>query len=324
MIEWGKLMSTNCCYVIVLNYQNSDDTIECLESLYDQKKTNYKIIVVDNNSKDESVTNIVSWIDQQSTYRLYRIYEEGALADTIDSFFTIVKAKKNRGFGAGNNIGLRLAVKQKDCGLMFILNNDTVVEENLLYRAMLETRNHPKAGIFSVKVISYFDRKTVQFYNQLKLCVPIAKTVKKEAQLFNAGEFYSGSGFFVTPKFIEQVGYMDERYFLYYEELDWVEKAKKHSFEIVYLNDLVLYHKWNATTSKTSRLAAFCYTRSALLFTKIHHPFFLPTVVLFQLLRSFYYVLTHRTREALVIVKAIWFFLCVREDRQIEVFLSNG
>ena len=317
-------MSAGCCYVIVLNYQNSDDTIECIASLYDQKKCNYKIIVVDNGSKDGSINHIVSWIDQQAFHSSYRICEEGETDDTIDSFFTVVKAKENRGFSAGNNIGLRLAMKQKDCGLMFILNNDTVIEEDLLYRAMCETRKYPKAGIFSIKVISYFDRETVQFYNQLKLCIPIAKTIKKKGQLFDAGEFYSGSGFFVTPKFIEQAGYMDERYFLYYEELDWVEKAKKHSFEIVYLGDLILYHKWNATTSKTSRLAAFCYTRSALLFTKIHHPFFLPTVMLFQLMRSFYYVLTHRTREALVIVKAIYFFLCVREDRQIEDFLSNG
>lgn len=282
-------MSRDICYIIVLNYEGYNDTIQCLESLRFSKEEKCKVIVIDNASKDESVAVIDDWCKEEFQNDYQGILPVSMVGSTkINKWITLCTSEENNGFSAGNNIGIRLALSQDDCQSLFILNNDTVVSDNIIKVFRENLIENPYTGIFSLKLINYYDENMVQFDNQMHFCKPFARITPKEPDIkgVKQPDFYSGAAFFVTREFVEKVGFMDERYFLFYEELDWVMAARKYSFYIQYMDDAVVKHKCSVTTGKQPAFSQFCFTRSSLLFTKKYHPWWLITVLIFSLLRS--------------------------------------
>jgi len=140
--------------IIVLNWNGWQDTIECLESLYQISYPNYEIIVVDNGSKDESIENIKKYCEgkikvkskffeysndnKQINIIEYTREQAGTIEykkNKISNFpsnkkLTLIKNEKNFGFAEGNNIAIRYALKALNINYILLLNNDTIVEKN--------------------------------------------------------------------------------------------------------------------------------------------------------------------------------------------------
>src|SRR5688500_2937982 len=97
--------------------------------------------------------------------------------------------------------------------------------------------------------------------------------------------YVSGASLCVTRAYVEAVGLLDESYFLYGEEIDWVTRARG-KFALAYAHDSVVYHKEGRTTgasrdgARRTALADYFMIRSRLRFTWMHAPAALPTVVL--------------------------------------------
>ena len=136
-------------YVIVLNYKNLRDTLECLESLFRIEYENYIVIFVDNNSWDGSVEGVISWaegrekadissecpiselgsvtVEKPIPYCIVGEREFDVVHQPAEPRLVVICSDDNRGYAAGNNKGIRYALAQGGCDYLWILNNDAVV-----------------------------------------------------------------------------------------------------------------------------------------------------------------------------------------------------
>ena len=121
-------------YVVIVNWNGRDDTIECIKSVKNISYPNFEIILVDNGSKDNSIDSIKE------------IFKD----------INYIENKKNLGFAEGNNIGIRLALNN-DAEYIWLLNNDTIVHQDALSAMVDVGERIPESGILGSKIY-YYDK----------------------------------------------------------------------------------------------------------------------------------------------------------------------
>lgn len=167
--------------VIILNWNGWKDTIECLESLYQINYPNYDIVLVDNDSKDDSIQRIRDYcegkIKPKSPFFNYnsknkpiQIFEytneetgkdlqinksDGYQDLSSDRKLILIKNNKNYGFAEGNNIGIRYSLKKLNSNYTLLLNNDTVVEKHFLTEMVETGENDNKIAVIGSKTYYY-------------------------------------------------------------------------------------------------------------------------------------------------------------------------
>src|SRR6266550_3770056 len=142
-------------HVLLVNYNGWRDTLECLETVFRLDYPDVRVIVCDNGSTDGSLERIQAWAEgtQPATIRHVtahhalqgtpvrkpipyalrdRAQAEGGTLPDADARLVLVRLGENRGFTGGNNVGLRYLQTRGEPGLVWILNNDTVVESSSL------------------------------------------------------------------------------------------------------------------------------------------------------------------------------------------------
>ena len=136
--------------IIVLNWNNASDTLECVASLLDStSESRYTIFITDNGSDDDSVSRFSEWLDGEKIYFSHFDVKKSTwlrpVSDDNLSRICLLENGENLGFAKGNNVALRFALEQYpvDFDRYFLLNNDTIVPEKSL-DVLLETANtHP-------------------------------------------------------------------------------------------------------------------------------------------------------------------------------------
>lgn len=256
-------------YIIVLNYNNPHDTIECLKSLNQLVYENYKILLVDNASTDNSNEVLNQYMKKEVASRI--VY---------------IRSSINNGYAAGNNIGIKYALEQGDLDYVWIINNDTLVEPETLTLMLKKMKSDSNIGICGSKLVYSWDRTRIQGYGGT-----YNKWLARSRHITNLNELKAidypiGASMLVSRQFLEKVGPMCEDYFLYFEEMDWVIRGKKYGFKISCATDAVVYHKEGGSISgdkrkeKVSKMGDFFSIRNRILFTKKTYPYCLPTVYL--------------------------------------------
>lgn len=177
-------------YILILNWNSWRDTIECIESVLKSDYKNFQVVLIDNNSQDNSVEYIKKYLERKIFPELsannklkdkvkpffeekipYICYsEEEALlggdikkeetltiSNEIEYPVVIIKNKENYGFAKGNNIGLKFIFNRNDYKYVWFLNNDTVVEKDTLFNLIKEGEKDNKIG-FIGSVIRYYDK----------------------------------------------------------------------------------------------------------------------------------------------------------------------
>lgn len=300
--------------IVILNWNGWGDTVECLESLFRLEGEDCQIVLCDNGSTDGSVERIRAWADgtqppvrtpeplrnltdppvpKPIPYREYGYDDVGRLSDATGESapLVLIRTGANRGFAWGNNAGLRYAMKRRDLAYVWLLNNDTVVRRDALTAMVRQMRRNPSAGICGSKILSYHQPERVQslggcrFNRWLGISRHIGANTAASAPVDGAHvlrrmAYVTGTSMLVSRPFLADVGLMDESHFLYYEEIDWVIRAKGR-YGLAFAPDSIVYHKEGAATGTTrSRLADYHIIRSRLLLTRRHFPYALPTVYL--------------------------------------------
>jgi hypothetical protein len=202
-----------------------------------------------------------------------------------------VAAKYNKGYAAGNNIGLSIAFSE-GADAAWILNNDTIVAPGAL-RAMsnkLFSKQH--YGLCGSCVLYWHAQDRVQCrgggrtncwtglsrLNGNGLTKDIAQQAS-EGEIEESINFIYGASVMVTRSFFETIGNMDERFFLYCEEQDWAWRNNKR-FGLAYASNAIVFHKEGATTgwsaSKGNLRSLWRITRSRILLFSKHAPWSLP------------------------------------------------
>jgi GT2 family glycosyltransferase len=257
--------------IVILNYNGWQDTIVCLQSLTHIEYSALKVIVVDNSSTDDSVLHLTKWI------------ENNYIVNTSVHF---IISQDNKGFSAGNNLGIRYALDFQNPMYFWILNNDTVVRPNALTNLVYSFENLStqfKLGILGCKILKISDPSYIQCigggrYNYLLGIVRQVGEGEKDLGQYDGKDtsidYVSGASMFLSKEFLLDVGFLSEDYFLYFEEIDLALRGKRKGWCISTCTNTVIFHKEGATInplSKTnddkSELSDFNYFRSKLLFT---------------------------------------------------------
>jgi GT2 family glycosyltransferase len=230
-------------YIVILNFNGWQDTLECLASLKQLAYPRFQTVVVDNASSNNS---------EEMIRQHY---------PTI----TLIQSGKNLGFAGGNNLGIRYAL-EKQADYIWLLNNDTVVETRALTHLVQRMQAKPLAGMCG-STLRYYDRREVvqvlggATYNRwLGIQKPIgegesANVIHNSDEIEAQLDYVIGASLLVSRSFIEKIGYLNEDYFLYYEEIDWATRARGQ-FTLTYAPQSIVYHKEGATIGTTKSLVS--------------------------------------------------------------------
>ena len=238
--------------VIILNWNGTKDTKECLQSLQKQTDPNFSTIVLDNGSIDRSI----DYLEKEFP------------------FVTWIFNSQNDGFAKGNNIAILKAIEQGS-DAVFLLNNDTVLDEkcievlkncfiknpNVLYGC--QVRNYFQKDLLD-HIGGIFNLSTLNFDLVGKNC-HYEKFIKDNFTL----DYLSGCSLLIPTHVFSSIGFLDERFFLIWEEADFCMRAKRNNFFLEYSSEAIIYHKVSQSFQGKAHQHYFWW-RNRLLFLKKH------------------------------------------------------
>ncbi|MFA6147230.1 MAG: glycosyltransferase family 2 protein [bacterium] len=305
-------------YILLVNWNGWRDTVECLESVFRIDYPDYRVVVCDNGSTDNSIERIRSWAEGKTTVEvsaenpLRRLSwppvpkpvshveydrkraESGGDPAGDSARLILVRTGANLGFAGGNNVGLRHALARDDFEYAWLLNNDTVVEPGALTALVRRMEGAPRAGICG-STLPFYSKpgklwaRSGATYNRwfaYAKCIGIHQPVESPAdpeEVERKMDYVAGASMLVSRAFLRDIGLMDEGYFLYFEEPDWAVRARGR-YGLAYARDSVVYHKVGASTSSLEKspgnrsASTLRNSSSAMRFTRKHYPLAVPTV----------------------------------------------
>lgn len=296
-------MAQPLVYIVLLNFNGWKDTIECLESVLKLDYKNIRIVIVDNDSKDDSIEYIYKWSkgeilpfkneEQLLKQLVYPNYKKPINVKTVNSYelqpnvssneVILIRSYVNKGFSSGNNIGIKYALSDPSCKYVWLLNNDTVVKPDSLTELVKTFNNDASLGLVGSKLL---------FYSEPQIIQAIAGLVNKNIGIThhlgegkNAGfelkendkyDYLIGASILAGRDFIEDVGLLCEDYFLYNEEPDWCLRGTRKGWRINTCSKSIVYHKHGSSTGSSSKIKSekidLINLRSRILFMKRFYP----------------------------------------------------
>ena len=331
--------------VVLVNWNRWRDTIEALVSLL-HSTVPLRVVVVYNASADGSLDQIEAWargdlIAEPASASMARFSRPArpkpvalrrlgpddlaaAVSQPADGI-TLIDSGGNLGFAGGNNIGLNLLLTDPAIDCFWLLNNDTVVEADTAEQLAATMAATPAIGICGTVVRFYWSPDLVQALNGYRFNLWTgdgaaihnrmpATTAFDAAKVAAAMDFVLGASLAVSRAFLRDVGLMEARYFLYFEEIDWAVRNRRRGkarFATGFAAAATVYHKEggsvgsSAIEGKRSVMADYWLNRSRLAFIRRHYPWLLPWHWLFTLARIGRRLLRCQPEKARVLVKAL-------------------
>lgn len=243
--------------IVILNWKGWPDTVECVRSCLQLDQPDTFIVVVDNDSGDGSVERLAA--------------EFGA-----EPSVHILESGGNLGFAGGNNVGIAHAL-ERGADYIWLLNNDTVVDASALSALVSAAEGDPGVGVWGSKIY-YHDRPDVLWYAGATIDTEIGWTHHLGQGEVDTGqydevhdtEYVTGCSLLVSAAVIERIGLMDERYFLYWEEVDWCFRAREHGWRCAVQPASLVWHKVSSSASSHPRMQVRYEMRNRLIFHRLH------------------------------------------------------
>jgi N-acetylglucosaminyl-diphospho-decaprenol L-rhamnosyltransferase len=259
-------------WIITVNYRTADLVIESLRALAPQREAlgGGRVVVVDNASGDGSAENIA-----------FAIQSEG-----WPSWVNVMPMSRNGGFSFGNNIGFSQAFSiAGHVDYLMLLNPDTVARQGAIEKLVAFMEARPEVGIAGSRLENAdggIECSAHQFYSPLSELLDganlglltrlfpsydVTPPLRDEA---HPCDWVSGSSMIIRRKLIEDIGPMDEGFFLYFEEVDYLYRAAKAGWRTWYVPDSVVMHIEGASTGikSTKRRPAYWYNSRRRYFVK--------------------------------------------------------
>ena len=260
-------------YIIVLNYNRKDDTLDCLESLYRMKYPNFEVVMVDNGSNDGTALAVMEAYPHAH----------------------VIENRRNLMFSGGNNVGIRAALAE-GADYVLLLNNDTVVAPDMLSKMVDAMRAHPEAGMAGPKIYYYppkdggteliwYAGGIVKLWQGLTAHRGIRERDTGQYKEVEYTEYITGCALLATRECLEKVGLLDPLYYIYAEDADLTMRARLAGYKLLFVPDAKMWHKVSSSTGgEFSSFKIKNKIRSNLRFfiryTKPHHWLTIPWFVL--------------------------------------------
>ncbi len=280
-------------YAVILNYNGFNDSRDCIKSLLVSNHP-LKILIVDNNSTDDSYQKLT----------------------TLFPNLKFIKSDKNLGYAGGMNLGIKYALNQ-NADFILLVNQDVIVTPGFLKPMLTKFYYDDKIGIVSNKVL-YKNPNDIIYcaggrISKL-LCTGVAEYQGMSASDYanEEREITLAEGCFLLIKkdVFNKVGLLNEKFFMYLEDVEFSERVRKY-FKIIYTNKSVVYHESGAgkNWSRFTSLYNYYYTRNRLWFYEgkslIEKLYIILLSVIISIAKSISIIFISK-KEKLNSLKALW------------------
>ncbi len=248
--------------VIVLNWNGEAYISKCLDSLLEQTYPSYEVLVVDNGSTDGSIELLRGYLPR----------------------IRLILNEKNLGFAAGNNV----AIREANGEFIVLFNNDAVAHGEWLERLVAGTLTHPQADITSGPIYFYEPSDVISCAGvRIDMLTGVGWLLSLYSRHFepsNDIDYLIGCALLVRNRVFEEIGLLDERFFLSAEDVDFCLRAKRAGFRLRLVPDAIVWHMISMSEKQVPARAQRQKAKSTFkLILKLWPPWCLPLTLILQL-----------------------------------------
>ena len=214
--------------IILVNYNGSSDTCECLRSLAQITYPSYNIVVIDNGSRD--------------------VHEAHELQKSFPDM-TMIRSDENKGFAGGNNIGIRVA-QERGSDYVLLLNNDTTADAKFLDAMVAAAETDARIGIVGAKIyyhaepeMIWYDGGSFSWNKGVRHTHIGTRDMRSGDATPRSTDFITGCAMLVRMSALKKIGLLEESFFMYHEDADWCLRARKEGFLLVVAPEAHVWHK---------------------------------------------------------------------------------
>lgn len=278
--------------ILILNYNNTKDIKECVDSLVQHVDlSEVKILVVDNGSRDDVYNDVGHYL--KTHFNETQELQHNVVIKNLESV-SYLRLAKNLGYARGNNAGFEYLYKDAEINYVMVLNSDIIITEDFIPTLKNYLKSHKNAAVVSpllykrngdidyccarialrkgdlLKTFSYI------FGKQYAKAIDNQKILKHTSDLHNQSvieiEMPSGSCMMFEKHILQAIGGFDPNTFLYYEENILFQKIKHLAMKCILLPWVSCIHTGGATTtqSKTAYFLKRCNYESLLYYLKTY------------------------------------------------------
>jgi len=235
-------------FIILINRNGCEDTKSCIESIHLSSHQNYVVLVVDNDSEDNSVSII-----------------KNDFPEVI-----VIESDENIGFAGGCNLGIRYALDH-GADYVWLLNNDTLVEANTLSNMLAVAKSDQQIGAVGA-ILLYMDQPDkVQargggWVDMWRGMSWHCKNAQDETRL----TYLTGASMLIRHEAIIDIGLLDASFFMYWEDADYSRRLSKAGWKLKVASNAKILHKESATTGRKSTNFYKMFNHSSALFFRKH------------------------------------------------------
>jgi len=237
-------------WIVIVNYRTAELVVDCLRSLSAQAidLVNVRLVVVDNASEDGSVEKLNAAIEQEEWF----------------SWVTVMPLDKNGGFAYGNNASIRMAIATKDSiDYVMLLNPDTVVRPGAVKTLVDFMDANPEVGIAGSRLENVNGKVECSAHtfpsplgglDEGARLGMLSRLLHRYAVTFpmkevaHSCDWVSGASMIIRRQVFEDIGLLDEGYFLYFEEVDFCYRVRQNGWQCWYVPDSRVIHLEGAST----------------------------------------------------------------------------
>ena len=243
--------------IIIINWNGLADTIECLESLRQITYPNYEVIVVDNGSYGDDAE---------------------VLRCRFGDYIHLIKNNRNLGYAGGINVGIKFVQNNNyKADYLLLLNNDIVFAADFLTKIVESALADDSIGMVSPKVYQYglstpARQGIIVKIQMLKAGIALIgiKHIKAwQSNNINGGAV-DGCCFLIRNDVIEKIGYFDESYFCYWEDVDYLLRVWKAGYKVLCVPESKIWHKVGQTSKKISGFTYYYFYKNEIRCMKKH------------------------------------------------------
>lgn len=249
----GFPLSTPLVVTVILHFNRIEDTLECLESLQATTYPNHQILVLE-------------------------VASSSFPYDTISGRFPnvkIIRLVDNRGFAGNNNTGIQAALEMNP-DWIYLLNNDTVEAPDNLARLVEAGENDPRIGMVGPMIYHYNEPEVIQSAGGILTrrfeALHRGQNEEDHSQFIEVQDvdWLTGCALLVRRETIHQIGGLDERFFLYWEETDWCLRAREAGWRIIQVPQAKIWHKGVQRNYQPRPAVTYYSTRNRFLLMSAH------------------------------------------------------
>ena len=254
--------------IVIVSFNARVDLERCLDSLRSSPlSVSHEIVVVDNQSSDGS-----------------------ADAAAKRAGVRVIRLNENAGFARATNVGIRASSGEN----LLLLNSDTLVPAGAIDRLLAELRRDPDVAIVGPRLIDASGRPELSYgrtlgpFNELRQKIRRRRPalVDRLTRRRHSPDWVSGACLLVRRADAEAVGLLDERFFMYAEDVDFCAAIKARGRRIVFTPDVEIVHLRGRSVAAAPAATQAAYRRSQVAFYEKHRPCWVPLLKLYLKLRG--------------------------------------